>query len=110
MEYLGFTETVRFQRNVAKLLDENELSELQLFLCDFPDHGKVIKGSGGIRKMRWGKTGSGKRGGTRVIYFAAITKYRILLLDIYSKSEKEDLSLGELKDLIKTLQVWLSEN
>ncbi len=79
MDYFSFTETVRFERNAEKLLDDAELGKIQLFLCEFPNHGKAIAGSGGIRKMRWGVTGRGKRGGTRIIYFVAVSQYRILL-------------------------------
>ena len=79
MDYFSFTETLRFERNVEKLFDDDGLGELQLFLCQFPERGKTIPGSGGIRKLRWGVTGRGKRGGTRIIYFVAVSRYRILL-------------------------------
>lgn len=108
MEYFGFTETADFTRKVNHLLDDDELLKLQLFLCDYPDHGDLIPGSGGIRKMRCRIRGSGKRGGARMIYFAAISKGRILLLDIYPKSEKVDLSKAELKKLRGTVDRWLS--
>ena len=109
MDYFSFTETLRFERNVEKLFDDDGLGELQLFLCQFPERGKTIPGSGGIRKLRWGVTGRGKRGGTRIIYFVAVSRYRILLLDIYAKNEKEDLSHSELKNLKKAVEAWLNE-
>ena len=60
MDYFSFTETLRFERNVEKLFDDDGLGELQLFLCQFPERGKTIPGSGGIRKLRWGVTGPWK--------------------------------------------------
>lgn len=107
MDYFGFTETPEFTRKVADILDDEELLKLQLFLCDYPDHGKVIRGSGGIRKMRWRVVGVGKRGGARIIYFAALSNTRILLLDIYQKTKKIDLITAELKNLKGIVERWL---
>jgi hypothetical protein len=109
MEYFSFLETRDFTRKIGDLISEDELNKLQLFLCSFPEHGVVIPGSGGIRKLRLGLEGRGKRGGARVIYFAAIARHRILLLDIYGKSVKADLSKGELKELKNIVQAWLNE-
>lgn len=106
MEYFGFTETPEFTRKSRHLIDDEELLKLQLYLCDYPDHGNLIAGSGGIRKMRWRIPGRGKRGGARIIYFAAIADRRILLLDIYEKSEKEDLSKAELRNLKGIVERW----
>lgn len=109
MEYFGFTETIRFQRNAEKIFNDDELGELQLYLSEFPERGQKIPGSEGIRKLRWTITGRGKRGGARIIYFVAVSRYRILLLDIYAKNEKEDLSKSELKNLREAVEVWLNE-
>jgi hypothetical protein len=58
--------------------------------------------------VRWTTVGKGKRGGTRVIYYLASARGVIFMLDIYSKSEKEDLTPDELKVLRKLVQEWLS--
>ena len=55
--------------------------------------------SGGLRKLRVAAKGHGKRGGARMIYYWVVARDRILMLDIYAKNEKEDLSAGELKQL-----------
>ena len=55
--------------------------------------------SGGLRKLRVAAKGHGKRGGARMIYYWAVARDRILMLDIYAKNEKEDLSADELKKL-----------
>jgi hypothetical protein len=64
-----------------------------------PDAGKVIPKSGRLRKLRVAAKGHGKRGGARMIYYWVAAQDRILMLDIYAKNEKEDLSAGELKQL-----------
>ena len=70
-----------------------------MFLAERPDAGKIIKGSGGIRKLRWAGSGRGKRGGLRVIYYWWTGKDRISLLIVYPKSERDDLSKHQLKQL-----------
>jgi len=64
-----------------------------------PAAGKVIPGSGGLRKERWEAKGRGKRGGARIIYFWWMADEKILLLDIYAKNENENLTNAELKKL-----------
>lgn len=57
MIYFAFTETDKFVRQAIKILGEEEIDDLQLFLCEYPDDGDVIKGSSGIRKLRWAASG-----------------------------------------------------
>lgn len=109
MIYLTFTETEKFVRQTSKILGEEGINELQLHLCEYPDDGVIIKASNGIRKMRWAASGRGKRGGARIIYYYAVGKERILLLDVYPKNEKTDLAVEELKILKDVLQVWLEK-
>ena len=64
-----FIESAAFARFVPYYLDDNEYGELQQFMMSHPDAGKVIPGSGGVRKLCWGQAGTGKRGGLRIIYY-----------------------------------------
>ncbi|MEW6509157.1 MAG: type II toxin-antitoxin system RelE/ParE family toxin [Bacteroidota bacterium] len=64
-----------------------------------PEKGKIIRGSGGLRKIRWSIPGKGKSGGVRIIYYWVKTKEIILILLIYSKDEQDDLSSEQLKTL-----------
>lgn len=107
MEYFGFTETDKFRTDATRLIGEDGIARLQLLLCGHPEDGDVIPGSGGIRKLRWRASGRGKRGGARVIYYFALSDERILLLDIYAKNEKGDLSQSEIKRLKITVDEWL---
>ena len=59
----------------------------------------VIPGSGGLRKLRWGTSGSGKRGGVRVVYYYLNRGIPVMLLDIYKKSQQKDISKIELEKL-----------
>lgn len=85
------------------MLSDDEYRLLQIALVQRPDLGSIIPGGGGIRKVRWGIEGRGKRGGTRVIYFWATNDEKILMLLIYSKSERDDLTPNQLKLLKKVV-------
>ena len=72
---------------------------MQAFLTLRPDAGNVIKGTGGMRKLRWAGSGRGKRGGLRVIYYWWVAKDRISMLLAYPKNEQDDLTAEQLKQL-----------
>src|ERR1700721_1462419 len=101
-----FEEFAPFTRRVADLLDDDDLAQMQGSLLTRPDAGKIIPKSGGLRKLRVAAKGHGKRGGARIIYYWVVSRDRILLLDIYAKNEKEDLSAGELKQLRKLIEEY----
>ena len=62
-------ESDTFQRLWPLYWTEDERGAFASFLASHPDAGDVIVGTGGLRKVRWSRAGSGKRGGVRVIYF-----------------------------------------
>jgi len=97
-------ETSIFTRQVQELLSDEEYRELQIALVQRPAAGAVMAGSGGLRKLRWATKGKGKRGGSRVIYYWAVTQDQLLMLFIYRKSEQEDLTREQLKTLKKIIE------
>lgn len=62
------------------------------FVADNPDAGDVISDTGGLRKLRWGRQGMGKRGGARVIYFYHDDEMPLFLLLIYAKAQQENMT------------------
>ena len=92
-------ETSVFTRQVEASLTDEEYRELQAALTERPNTGAIMVGSGGLRKMRWGRPGKGKRGGLRVIYYWAVAQEQLLMLFIYPKSEQEDLTAQQLRIL-----------
>ncbi len=64
-----------------------------------PLAGDVIPGSGGLRKVRWSRSGMGKRGGTRVIYYNTLCEGSIWLLIAYTKAKFDNLPAAFLKQL-----------
>ena len=90
-------ETSVFTRQVQDLLTDEEYRLLQVMLVSRPDRGSIIRGTAGLRKLRWSLPGKGKRGGTRVIYYWAVSQDQILMLFIYPKHERGDLTPAQLK-------------
>ena len=102
--HLTIVETTTFNRRRPKLLDDEEYRLLQLALARNPELGPVISGGGGIRKARWELEGRGKRGGARVIYYWAVSEDLILLLFLYPKNERADLTKEQLRILAKLVK------
>jgi hypothetical protein len=92
-------ETSLFFRQVQKLLSDEEYSKLQTELVNRPDTGVTISGSGGLRKLRWGLEGRGKRSGARVIYYWAVAQDQLLMLLIYPKNVQDDLTPEQVRML-----------
>lgn len=88
---LTFIESSLFTRYVHDYLSEESYAELQWHLMEMPDSGDVIRGSGGVRKLRWAAKGKGKRGGVRVIYYWQNRRGEIWLLTLYAKNEEETI-------------------
>lgn len=70
-----------------------------------PEAGDVIPGSGGCRKVRWSRSGMGKRGGSRVIYYLRLANGEVVLLIVYAKAKFDDLSASFLAKLKESLDV-----
>ncbi len=90
-------ETPTFQEDARKLWSEEERGAFCAWLPANPEVRDVIPGSGGCRKIRWARSGSGKRGGVRVIYFTRLANSEIWLLVIYSKAVKGNIPAQSLK-------------
>ncbi len=88
-------ETPTFSRQADKLFDEDERRELINFLAANPTAGDEVPGTGGVRKLRFGALGRGKRGGARVIYYFGGTEMPIYALLAYAKSARTDLTPTE---------------
>ena len=88
-----------------KLMDDAERSELVAYLAYNPTAGDVIQGTGGVRKVRWGLEGRGKRGGARVIYFFHDLEMPLYLFSAYAKNERENLDQSEIKAYQKLAQI-----
>jgi mRNA-degrading endonuclease RelE of RelBE toxin-antitoxin system len=91
-------ETSMFTRRVLQLLAEEEYRKLQAALVNRPQAGAIIRGSGGAQSALGGSS-RGKRGGVRIIYYWAAEQAQLLMLFIFTKNERDDLSPDQLKIL-----------
>jgi hypothetical protein len=96
---ISFIETKLFTRLVQDYLSDDEYAALQQALLADPEAGAIIPGSGGVRKLRWGVAGRGKRGGIRVIYFLRTRHGQIWMLTLYAKNVAENISANVLKQI-----------
>jgi len=96
-------ETRHFVARAERLLSEAERNELIDFLATYPLRGDLLVGTGGIRKIRFAKSGRGKSGGVRAIYYYHSAENPIYLLEIFGKNEKANLTKAERNALAKVV-------
>jgi hypothetical protein len=99
-----FIESSVFERVLSAYLDDDEYSELQQYLIQNPEAGEVIPGSGGLRKLRWARSGVGKRGGLRIIYFVRYRPTEFWMLTLYAKAKRENIPAHILKSLLEAFR------
>jgi hypothetical protein len=98
-----FVETKLFTRLIDEYLSDDEFAALQLYMIVNPEAGDMIKGSGGVRKLRWSGSGRGKRGGIRVIYYLRSQQGQIWLLTAYAKNVRDTISGAMLRKIKEEL-------
>jgi hypothetical protein len=107
---LTIAELPEFIRIADKLLSESERQEIIRYLAVRPKVGDVMEGTGGVRKMRWGRGGQGKSGGVRIIYYFHDDAMPLYLLTLFAKGDQANLTTAErneLASLVKLLiQIW----
>ena len=95
----AFIETPFFTKTLSHYLEDDEYAKLQNYLNGQPEAGALVPGSGGVRKLRWGSEGRGKRGGLRVIYYLRSARGEIWMLTIYGKNVRENIPAHILKQM-----------
>ncbi len=101
---LTVVETPLFQRQWPLYWSEEERGEFASFIAEHPAAGDVVPESGGIRKVRWSRAGSGKSGGVRVIYFTHLAQGELVLLTLYAKAKTDNLTGSKLKEIRRALE------
>ncbi|MGN0846131.1 MAG: type II toxin-antitoxin system RelE/ParE family toxin [Kiritimatiellia bacterium] len=103
-----FLETKVFTGRIVDAMSDDDYAALQGHLARYPDAGAMIPGCGGVRKIRWAGSGRGKRGGSRLIYYWDCGD-RILMLYVYQKNERENLTEEQKKAMRKIAEAYRHE-
>ncbi|XOF32318.1 MAG: type II toxin-antitoxin system RelE/ParE family toxin [Candidatus Electrothrix sp. YB6] len=101
-------ELPEFIRRAEKLLRTPERENLIRYLAANPEAGVLLQGTGGIRKLRWKREGTGKSSSVRVIYYFHSEQYPLFLLTLFGKSEKANISKAERNMLAKLTEELLA--
>jgi len=110
MKRIPVKTTPSFDQKAKKLLTPQALEELFDYLEVYPEKGDLIQVTGGIRKLRWrtGKDNKGKSGGVRILY-TYLRDTLVLLIVLYSKTEKDNITQGERNQLKQLLPQLISK-
>jgi hypothetical protein len=93
-----------YLRRAEDILNADERDDVINALAYAPLSGDLIPGTGGLRKVRIARAGTGKRGGARVIYYFYNEEFPLLLLAIYAKNAQSDLSASEKRLLSELME------
>jgi len=97
-------ETFLFEKQWPLYWSEDERGEFAAHIAAFPTAGAVVRDSGGIRKVRWRRAGSGKSGGVRVIYFTRTAAEEVVLLIMYAKAKTDNITGQKLKEIRRAIE------
>jgi len=108
---LTIAEVPEYIHRAEKLMSAAERLDIVNYLAAHPKAGDLMEGTGGVRKLRWGRGAQGKSGGVRVIYYVHSEAMPLYLLTLFAKNERANLSKAErnaLADMVELLvQYWL---
>ena len=102
---ITIAEVPEYIRQAEKLLTEAERQDVLSYLAAHPKSGDLIEGTGGIRKLRWGRGGRGKSGGVRVIYYYHSELMPLYLITLFAKNEQDNLNKSERNELAKLVDI-----
>jgi hypothetical protein len=103
-------ETPLFIRQAQEVWNDAEREAFIDVIAQSPEAGDVIPDTGGVRKVRWSRQGSGKRGGARVIYFYHDTGRPLYLLMVYAKAHRENLAPDQKREVRRLAAILKGAN
>ncbi len=105
---LTIAELPEYIRTADKLLSESERQDVIRYLAEHPKAGDLMEGTGGVRKLRWGRGGQGKSGGVRIIYYFHDEVMPLYLLTLFAKGDQANLSKAQRNELASLVQLLVS--
>lgn len=104
----GIAELPSYARLAEKLLDPQERQDLIAYLANHPEAGDIMEGTGGVRKLRWGRGSQGKSGGVRIIYYYHDAHMPLYLLTLFAKGDKANLTKAERNELATLVDILVA--
>ena len=98
-------ELPEYLRRIKRLLTRLDSKGIVNYLACHPKAGTIMPGTGGVRKLRWGGHGTGKRGGLRIVYYFHNESMPLFLLTVFGKNEKTNLTKTERNELAKFVRI-----
>jgi len=105
---LTIAELPEYIRTADKLFSESERQDVIRYLAEHPKAGDLMEGTGGVRKLRWGRGGQGKSGGVRIIYYFHDEVMPLYLLTLFAKGDQANLSKAQRNELAGLVQLLVS--
>lgn len=105
---ITIAEVPEYIRKAERLLSAAERQDVLSYLAAHPKSGDLIEGTGGVRKLRWGRGGRGKSGGVRVIYYYHSEVMPLYLLAMFAKNEQDNLSKAERNGMAKMVDILVA--
>lgn len=102
------TELPEYIKRAQELLSESERKSVIDYLAEYPKAGDLMEGTGGIRKLRWGRGNRGKSGGVRVVYYYHDERIPLYLLTLFGKNEQANLSKSDRNFLAQLVDVLVT--
>ena len=106
---ISIIETTQFIRKAEKLMSATERTELINLIASDPTRGNVIAGTGGVRKLRFARSGQGKSGSYRAVYYYYDENNPVLLFTVFGKNERANISTAEKQALYQLVQAIKQE-
>lgn len=106
---ITIAEVPEYIRQAEKLLTVEERQDIVSYLAAHPKAGDLIEGTGGIRKLRWGRGGRGKSGGVRLVYYYHSELMPLYLITLFAKNERANLTKAERNGLAILVDILVSE-
>ncbi len=107
LSMITIVELPEFIKQAGKIFSESLRESLVNYLAAHPKAGVVMEGTGGIRKIRWKREGTGKSGGARVIYYYYNDNYPLFIITAFKKGNKANLSKEERNELAKLVGILI---
>ena len=85
-------EMPEFTRRANKVMTAEDKGDFIDYIAHNPKAGEIMKGNGGVRKVRFARQGQGKSGSYRILYYYHNQRNPLYLFTVFGKGERANIS------------------